>query len=246
MSHGGLTFGGIVSDKNMKMSIMLAVFEVLLKYLQANGFTKITYKVIPHIYHIFPAEEDLYSLFVYKAKLIGRDVSSTILLKNKIDFSKGRYSCIKKAQRNGLVVLRSYNFEAFMAIEEYVLEKYHNLKPTHTYSEIQLLASRFPDNIKLFTAQRGDVILAGVIMYESKTVAHAQYIATTDEGKQLGAGDLVLDFLINEYYNDKTFFDFGISTEKHGEYLNTGLVSNKETFGARTTMYDLYEVNLIY
>ena len=131
-----------------------------------------------------------------------------------------------------------------MAIEEQVLGTKYGLKPVHSAAEIELLASRFPDNIKLFAAHRSGVMLGGVIMYETSCVAHAQYISATDEGKQLGALDRVLDFLINEYYTDKRYFDFGISTENSGQYLNLGLIENKESFGARAVVYDFYELDL--
>jgi hypothetical protein len=107
-----------------------------------------------------------------------------------------------------------------------------------------MLAGRFPDNIKLFAAYRNDVMLGGVVIYASQNVAHAQYIAASDEGKKMSATDLILDWLINERYADKRYFDFGISTEVDGRYLNLGLVSNKEGFGARATVYDFYELNL--
>ena len=88
-------------------------------------------------------------------------------------------------------------------------------------------------------------IIAGVIVYESKSVAHTQYIATTDEGKKEYAVDSILDLLINEYYAEKKYFDFGISTEKNGFYLNEGLIRFKEEFGARAVVHDFYEVDVV-
>jgi len=87
-------------------------------------------------------------------------------------------------------------------------------------------------------------MLAGVIVYESENVAHAQYISSKDEGKEIGANDIIFDYLLNDYYTNKRYFDFGISTEKNGWYLNPGLALNKETFGGRGIVYDWYEVNL--
>ena len=131
-----------------------------------------------------------------------------------------------------------------MAIEEQVLGARYDLRPVHSAEEITMLAGRFPDNIKLFTARRQQQMLAGVIIYESRNVAHAQYIAANEEGKQTGALDLILSYLINEYYADTKYFDFGISTEDDGRYLNLGLVENKESFGARAIVHDFYELEL--
>ena len=108
---------------------------------------------------------------------------------------------------------------------------------------MRLLADRFPDNIKLFAGYRDDEMLGGVIVYETPRVAHAQYIATTDAGKELAAHDCVMDQLLNEVYTDKAYFDFGISTEDCGRLLNAGLIENKESFGARAVAYDHYELD---
>ena len=243
-SHAGLTFGGIISDTRMKTPRMLEVFDALKAHVKEAAMERLIYKAIPHIYHLLPAEEDLYALFRHNARLLRRDLSSTIDLREKLAFSKGRRYEIKQARKHGLEVKQSNDYQSFMAIEEHVLSTKYDSKPVHTAEEMQLLAERFPDNIKLFVAARDDMTLAGVVIYESRTVAHAQYIAANDEGKKSGALDLVLSYLINEYYSDKKYFDFGISTENDGRDLNIGLIENKQSFGARAVVYDFYEVDL--
>src|SRR5437660_5256996 len=104
VSHGGLTFGGVVSDKAMKASVMLEVFAALRAHLIESGLKSLIYKAVPHIYHQSPAEEDLYALFRHNAKMVRRDISSAILLKDKLPFSKGRKWAIKQAQKHGLEV----------------------------------------------------------------------------------------------------------------------------------------------
>jgi len=243
-SHGGLTFGGIVSDQKMRTPMMLEIFDILKEYLETEGVKRVIYKAIPHIYHIHPAEEDLYALFRHNAKLIRRDVSSAIFMREKLPFDKKRRWGVKKGKNAGLTIKRSYDFETFMAIEKENLIKKYGVKPTHTAAEIRLLANRFPENIKLFAAYKSDEMVAGTIIYESnKKVAHAQYIAASDKGRKLYALDTIFDYLINEYYRDKVeYFDFGISTERNGKFLNVGLISQKEEFGARAVTYDFYEL----
>jgi hypothetical protein len=243
-SHAGLTFGGVVSDNSMKASLMLEVFDAMRANLIERGLKGLVYKALPHIYHRLPAEEDLYALYRIDAKLVRRDISSAILLTDKLSFSKGRKWALKQAEKHGLEVRKSDDFGAFMAIEEQVLGQKHDLRPVHTAEEIQMLAGRFPDNIKLFSAYYDTEMLAGVVMYESDNVAHAQYMAANDDGKRKGALDVVLDYLINDYYRDKKYFDFGISTEDDGRYLNSGLIENKQSFGARAIVHDFYEISL--
>lgn len=243
-SHGGLTFGGVLSDRKMRTPLMIDIFSKLIIFLKRVGIDKIIYKAIPYIYHDVPAEEDLYALFINGAKLIRRDVSSTIAVKVRDGFSKGRKWSINKSKQAGIEVRISTNFKEFMSIEEHVLKKYHQCKPVHTTDEIEMLANRFPNNIKLFVSYLEDRMLAGVIVYESKNVTHAQYIASTDKGKKIGAADIIFDYLINQYYADKKYFDFGISTENEGYSLNKGLIANKEGFGSRAVVYDTYELNV--
>ena len=87
-------------------------------------------------------------------------------------------------------------------------------------------------------------MLAGVIVYESENVAHAQYISATEEGKQACGLDSILEFLLDNYYSGKKYFDFGISTERDGRYLNTGLIENKQSYGGRAVVHDFYELDL--
>jgi hypothetical protein len=243
-SHAGLTFGGVVSDNSMKASAMLEVFDAMCANLQERGLKGLVYKAVPHIYHRLPAEEDLYALYRHGARLVRRDISSAIHLDEKLSFSKGRKWAIKQAQKHNVEVRESDDFKSFMRIEERMLGEKHEVRPVHTAAEIQMLAGRFPENIKLFCAFGNGEMLAGVVVYVGQTVAHAQYIAANDEGKQKGALDLILDYLINDHCRDKKYFDFGISTEDDGRYLNSGLIENKQSFGARAIVHDFYQVDL--
>ncbi len=243
-SHGGLTFGGIIYNQKMKTSQMLYLFESMKEYLCKLGIRQIVYKAIPHIYHKIPSEEDLYALFLNDARLVRRDVASAIFMENRLNFAKDKRQFIKRAKTGGLEVIKSYDFKAYMSIKEVDLEKKYGLKPTHTPEEIDLLANRFPENIKLFSVYVDKSMVAGVIIYESDTVAHAQYLASTEKGKELHAADLIFGFLINDYYIGKKYFSFGISTEKEGKYLNEGLIEYKERLGARAVVYDHYIMDI--
>jgi len=244
VSHGGLTFGGFIVDSYMRTPLMLETMEALFEQFKGEEINRVIYKAIPHIYHTVPAEEDLYALFRMNARLVRRDVSSTILMSEKLKFTKERRWSVKKSQLNGVNVVRSQDFDTFMKIEEELLKARHDTKPVHTADEMKLLAGRFPENIKLFAAEKDREMMGGIIMYESRNVAHSQYIASTEEGRRICAVDAVIDYLINVYYADKRYFDFGISTEKDGRYLNVGLSEYKGGFGARATVYDTYEIFL--
>ena len=113
----------------------------------------------------------------------------------------------------------------------------------HSVEEITLLASRFPDNIKQFSVYAGDDIVAGTTVYETPSVAHAQYIAATGQGQKIGALDYLFGWLIDEHYRTKRYVDLGICNEKEGRVLNRGLLEWKEGFGGRCYTHDFYELS---
>jgi hypothetical protein len=242
--HDGLTFAGLVASDGCRASVTLAAFDALVDYLRKEGIRKLRYKPAPHIYHRVPNEEDLYALFRLGATLARRDVSASLAPAACPGVSKGRRWALKKAQENGLAVREATDWVTFMCIERNHLREKHGAVPTHTADEMALLAARFPQNIRCFVAYKSDRMLGGTIIYESAKVAHAQYIAATPEGWELGAVDAVLDEVIFRCYPTKPWFDFGISTESGGTVLNGGLAQYKESWGARSIMYDQYVLSL--
>src|SRR5688572_14617309 len=62
-SHLGLTYGGVVIDRDISMVDVLRIFELLNFDLTHRGVKRVRFKPVPSIYHQFPAEEDLYALF---------------------------------------------------------------------------------------------------------------------------------------------------------------------------------------
>jgi hypothetical protein len=242
VSHGGLTFGGFVTDDRMKAPQMLRLFDALLDHCRVAGLTRVVYKVVPHIYHRHPAAEDLYALFVREGRLVRRDVSATIDQRDRIGPNELRRRGARRARANGLEIRPSADFAGYMEIVAENLRTRHDAMPTHSGAEMKLLADRHPDQIKLYGAYRGNDMMAGVVVYENPRVAHAQYIASTAAGRELSALDCVFEGLINEMYAATPYFDFGISTEDGGRHLNVGLIDYKESYGARAVAYDWYEV----
>ena len=120
----------------------------------------------------------------------------------------------------------------------------HNVKPVHTLNEINYLKKCFDSNIELYSVYKESECVAGVVMYITNNVAHVQYISANESGKKYAALDYLFDHLINQIYKNITYFDFGISVEKHGLYLNEGLSFQKQGFGARGIVYQQFEYDL--
>jgi hypothetical protein len=245
VSHGGLTYGGVVSDAAMTTPLMIELFDSLQDHCAASGIRSVVYKTIPSIYARLPAQEDLYALFANDAQLVRRDVLSVLSPVHHPPFQERRSRKIKQARKAGLKVVESRDFGAFWPVLESNLRQRHGTNPVHTLAEIEFLASRFPEAIRLHTTVAADAsVLAGVVIYDTAVVAHVQYISVSDEGRLCGALDLLFADLIENVYKLKFWFDFGISTESDGHFLNRGLIEQKEGFGARAMIQDSYEMTV--
>ncbi len=243
-SHGGLTFGGLVTDTRMTAARMLAVFNAMCASLRALGIAKLIYKPVPHIFHTYPAEEDLYALFRAGAVLTQRDLASALRLETPLRWSKGRTYAVKQAEKAELRVEETSDVATFMGIVSELLQERHNASPTHSAGELEHLMGTFPDRIKLYGAYRKRDMLAGAVVYDYGAVAHTQYLANSAAGRNCGALDLVVQALVEKFYAGKQLLSFGTSTEDQGRKLNEGLVAQKEMFGARAIAFDRYELRL--
>jgi hypothetical protein len=242
VSHGGLTFGGFLSGPQLTTVRSVEALKAVTAELKATGVRQLVCKPVPHIYHVAPSEEELYALSAVGAALVRREVSAAVLPWESPGYSTERRRALVRARRAGVVVGPDGEIEEYMTLLRGVLRERHGAEPVHTEVEMRLLADRFPDNIRLFTARLGGELLAGIVVYETVRVAHAQYIAASARGRELGANDLVVDHLLSEVFRAKCV-DFGISNERSGE-LNPGLMRNKEGFGARAVVHDHYLIEL--
>lgn len=242
-SHQGLTYGGwLTPAKHFNVLDMLEIFDSMSRFLPEHGISELIYKAIPHIYHKYPAEEDLYAIFRYGGELIETNVSSTIEIKNALDFNYTYRKAVKIAKMEGVEIAEAGSCHDFWAILTELLNTKYGVNPVHSLEEIELLKSRFPQNIRLFTAICKGKVLAGTLIYDTGVVAHAQYITATDEGKAKGALPLLFRNIIDNVFEEREYFDFGISNEEHGRYLNEGLALQKNHLGGRAIVYNTYKI----
>ena len=246
-SHGGLTYGGFITNEKMKQHTMMECFDALISYAKQQGIKKIIYKLIPHIYHSQPAEEDKFALYANNAMLTTVDASTFLNLKNPLKMPKGRKAQISRARREGVIIEQLselHDYESFISLENSVLSERHGTKAVHTGAELKLLHDNFPEKIHLFGARKDKEMIAGTVVYEYDGVVHTQYMAANEEARRIGALDLAITKVIEKYKDNKTWLDFGISTEHDRIYLNEGLISQKEGFGGRTGVYEIWEIEV--
>lgn len=243
-SHQGLTYGGYVLSESAKLTDAFEGFKSILEFLSKQGINTMDVKIIPTFYNTLPADEIAYFLFKAGARLQKRDVLMVIDYRNKLRFQKNRREGINKAKRNKLEVRIDGNYDAFWnEILIPNLKNKHGVSPVHTLDEIQLLASRFPENIQQVNVYKDHKIVAGTTVFLTKTTIHPQYVSANSDKNSFGSLDLLYDFIINHFRVDKHYFDFNISSEENGTILNEGLLFWKESCGARTFTADNYVVD---
>ena len=250
-SHQGLTYGGLITKPSITQSeVLKAMQKILMYYASLLGARTLVYRAIPYIYSRVPSQEDLYALFRAGAQLEGRAVATVLSVANPLSMRTLRVRKAKKALECGFYIERMREgdeacLREYWQVLEEVLGTYHNAKPVHTADEMALLMNRFPRNIRLFVVKDTNArIVSGIVVFETENVAHIQYIASVADGRKYGALDLLLRHICGERYKDKEFIDFGISTENGGQFLNEGLIFQKEGFGGRAVCYDVYKLEL--
>ena len=244
-SHQGLTYGGLLIKKDIKLRDVKECLQILLDYLKENNILKVHIKSLPALYSPIPMDELNYLFFILEAKLTRRDALSVINMQHRPKLSRDRIAGNKRAVKQGLVIKEVDAFDDFWnEILIPNLQERYGTKPVHSLEEIQKLKIFFPKNIRQFNVYKDDVIVAGTTIFETEYVAHSQYISGDDDRNILGSLDFLHVYLLDEVFKDKMYFDFGISNENQGRNINEGLHYWKEGFGARTMTQDFYEIDV--
>lgn len=248
-SHAGLTYGGWLLQAGSGTNTMMQLFALLREYLLRCDFNVLIYKQIPTIYHRIPAEEDEYALWRMGATLTVCNIATTIDLHAAEAFvptlETRRRRGFKKALARGYRLREVTDLTAFWSIVEQNLSSRYGATPVHSLSEIELLRSRFPQQMRCLIAET-EQIEAGILYLEAGQVVHIQYPHATPKGKDDGAMDLLYGTLIEQYRQRPEFryFDFGTSNEDAGRYLNETLIAQKEGFGGRGVAYRIFRWEL--
>ena len=243
-SHQGLTYGGFIMSDKTAAADVVQLFRLLNDQFRREGIRKVIYKPTPWIYHRQPSEEDLYAVVEVCGATVSRGLSSTISRDYQNKWYRIRECGARHAKQLGLTVEETEDYKPFWQVLSNNLHDRYGLNPVHTVEEIEMLHRRMPDHIRLVVVREVDETIGGTVLYVSDRVVHSQYIAASPKGKQVHALDLLFDVVIRKALASHPYFDFGISTEKRGTYLNEHLIYQKEGFGGRGVCYDWYEWTL--
>lgn len=244
-SHQGLSYGGwILPPAHLDGEDVLEIFNSAVEAWKSEGIKALDYKTLPYIYAARPSQEDEYALFRLGASLSERNLSATIDLHARGPFNKLRRRHLEKTLQLPIRVEETDDIDAFMLMLADCLRERHDTSPVHTAREMKFLKEAFPDKIRFFITRYEGEPHAGVCVYDTGIVAHAQYIATTPEGRRLNLLTPLFVRLLDEVFASRRYFDFGISNEDHGRILNPGLLRQKYSFGATGTVTNRYFLEL--
>ena len=244
-SHGGLSYGGLVLADTLGTQVTWELMQALQQHWRAQGVTELLYKTVPAIYHRLPCEDDRWALLRCGAQLVRRDALS-VIGPTPAHWPPKRRRAITQATRHRAELSLSpsagsvLEWAAFWSLLDQELQARHGAHPVHTLDEIRLLAERFPQQISLRLAQWAGRVVAGLVLFDTPTVRHLQYMAADEQGRRCAALDVLLEQAIAGAQADGRWFDFGHSNEDDGRLLNSGLSFYKESFGASTVVHDHY------
>ena len=245
-SHPGATFGGIVHDGGLTGAAMVDAMALVAEHYATLGFRRMRYAPVPHIYHRQPSADDVYALFRLGARRVRCNLTCAVDVAADVQRSSRRRRGLSKALREGVEMVEGSELvEALWPVIERNLAERHGARPVHDASEMRLLVDRFADQIAVVLARRGGEPVAGVVLFDTPRVSHAQYIASSPVGRDVAALDAVFDHCLTRAAERGTrFFDFGSSTHEGGHSLNANLYRFKAEFGGGGVAYEHYELDL--
>ena len=224
---------------------LIQAFQLVISRYRTTGVERFEYKPIPWIYHTQPCQDDLYAFFRLSAKRAACGLSSTVDLWQRRTPSNRRKRSFRKGKKDVTVSLSNDFLLQVWRIVENNLARRHEASPVHSLEEITELSKLFPDNVKVAAAFHGDEVVAGVVIFITKTTWHAQYIAADELGFKTHALDVVFEELMIFAKNEGIrYFDFGTSNENGGMILNSGLYGFKTEFGGGGVVYESYSLDL--
>ena len=240
-SHTGSTFGGIIIDKrNIKVSVLECLFELLDQYCLDNNLNEIRLKMTSPLYSRNNSELLDYFLFNhgYKCSL---EVGYYINFDNYNDDIPSNYSAsvrrhYKAALKNGLSFKEMNTREEISLFYDVLIDNYRKFKtqPVHSLEELFLLKEDIlKDRIRFYGVFQSDEIVASSMVFEfDQKVFHTQYLASKVSYSNYYVNEFLYTNLIMCAKENKfTFLSFGTTTLDGGKTLNYNLAQYKEQYG---------------
>lgn len=251
-SHPGSTFGGLViAPALLRAPRLVALVSQLDAFWREQGFGAAELKLTSDLFSTHPTDALQYALYHagYTDEL---EIAAYVLVAGRTheelvaaySFNK-RYD-LKKCVKAGLSDRPLHTQEELAAFYELLcrnLRKF-DATPVHTLAElVDFHDARLRDEARflgVFTPEGEMVAGACLFWFSQARVLHTQYLATAPL-KGCVPSTYLYDSVVREGLAlGARCVSFGTSTHERGRVLNTGLIQNKEGYGA------LHSLNRIY
>lgn len=244
-SHRGSSYGGIVYPCDQSIKKNFEIVKELLKYSKKQKIDKIILTLPPVIYNKKMTNYLDFALIKNNFNYLKREISSTLLLENSIDenikkFKQSSRTAFRKAEKKGIQIRISGDYEKFYSILKSNLKIRHNVEPTHSLDELIKLAKIYPNRIRLYGAFLKETMIAGTVMFDANDlVTLAFYISHDEKYQEYRAVNLLFKEIIEDSIKRNfKYLDYGIFTVDMEP--NFGLARFKESFGANGIFRDTF------
>lgn len=255
-SHPGSTFGGlVVAPSQQRAPKMVELVSVLTEQLARDGYKTAELKPTSDIFCREPDCAMEYALF--KQGYTEEDeIACCLPLQKDYQSIRDAYSYNKRydLKRAEAHSLSDMPIDTEDGIREFYALLCKNLlkfdaKPVHTAEElIDFHNARLKDEISfLGVRDEGARLVAGACLFyfRQTNVLHTQYLATDTDIRAYVPSTYLYDAVIREAIRRKcAALSLGTSTHEHGHVLNTGLIQNKEGYGASHSLNRIFTISL--
>lgn len=240
VSHGGLTFGGLVMGASLRHADVAVFFDRLGEHMREQGMARLRYRRAPAPYWRAPGEEDLYELRRRGARRADCRVGAAVAPAGPMSAGRTCRGEIRRARAAGFEI-RADAVEAVWPLVTETLARRHGAHPVHSFEEICLLRDRFPENIVARSALSGGERVAGAVLFVSPSALKMQYFGYRATGAREGAAELLDHALIEEARRGGRWLDLGTSMEPGTGEFQARLHATKEDCGARMILTETYQ-----
>lgn len=271
VSHPGASYGGLVVQPDTSVTESGAMLSALLEYAKEKKYAGISMlRLPPSSLQKQYSEDQQYWLYQQGYTLTRCEMDGAIDLApltlrlatlaqgqsekantservEAIIFETLTGKCrnmVRQAERAKITVKLSSDFEQFWDILEAVLKARHEVKPTHTVTEIKKLHELLPQGFRLLAAFDGKKMVGGIVLITINDKAlYTLYMGQEYASQQHHPMHLLLTEAIKLGLKEgKRVLHLGVSTEDGGKKVNEGLFFFKESFGCRPVRRESFEI----
>lgn len=251
-SHPGSTFGGlVVAPTQLRAPKLVELIQALDGSLRAEGYQAAELRPTPDLFCREPDAAMEYALF-HEGFNQEMEIACTLPLNQDYEALRKAYSYnkrydLKKAEKRALAVAPLQTEEevrAFHALLCLNLRKFDTV-PVHTAEELlELWRNRLREELSFLGVrdESGALVAGACLFYFKQTnVLHTQYLATDTGITAYVPSTILYDAVIREgLARGCAALSLGTCTHDHGHVLNTGLILNKEGYGAGRSLNRIF------